>query len=60
MKIILAFLFLSLTGCGGLKRLGSSITGDPSSYCYKGVEYIQFPSGASVVYDRDGKIRICD
>lgn len=56
--LLIAATFLS--GCGNLKRLWTGITGEASEFCYKGVSYLQFPSGASVQYDREGKIVNCN
>lgn len=59
MKIFLLIILICLMGCGNLKRWASGITGDPSEYCYKGVKYLQFPSGATVAFDQDGKVSKC-
>lgn len=48
-----------LTGCGGFKRGMSKLTGDPTRTCYQGVQYLQFPSGASVQYDTLGHVVRC-
>lgn len=59
MKTVLILgLALSLAACGSIDRWGARITGS-SKTCVDGVSYIQFPSGASVQYDRNGKIVAC-
>lgn len=51
---------LALTGCGWLNRQVGYITGY-SFVCVKetGVQYIQFPTGAAVLVDQDGKPQAC-
>lgn len=58
MKIITLAICLSLVGCGNFDRRVANITGSSES-CIDGVKYIQFPSGASVKYTRDGRIATC-
>lgn len=58
MKFILP-LVLILSGCGEIKKAMSGITGDPTEYCYVGVTYLQFPSGATVALGVDGKPLAC-
>lgn len=59
MKLLLSiFVLVFLGGCGWLSRVASTVTGDSVS-CIGGVEYIQFTSGASVKYKRDGTISTC-
>lgn len=48
-----------MVGCGAYDRWISSITGDASEVCHKGVVYLQLTSGASVMYNSDGKIATC-
>ena len=47
-----------LTGCGWVDRLTATATGH-AAVCVDGVEYLQFSSGATVAYTRDGKIKTC-
>jgi len=49
---------LMLAGCGAADRLGANLTGF-SRQCIDGVEYLQFASGATVAYTRDGKVKAC-
>jgi len=56
---VLMFGALLLTGCGQVDRGIAKITGDPVAVCYKGVEYVQLTSGASVAYNADGTVRTC-
>jgi len=61
MKILLGtILALALTGCGQFDRNMARWTGDPTAICYKGVEYVQFTSGASIAYNQDGTVRTCN
>ena len=50
---------LMVAGCGAVDRLAASATGY-STVCVEGVKYIQFTSGASVMYDRTGKVVLCN
>jgi uncharacterized protein YceK len=54
---LIAVLF-SLVGCGSIKRTTAQITGY-SKTCVDGVSYIQFASGVTVQYDREGKVVRC-
>lgn len=56
--IIVAALGLSLSGCGWFERRVATWTGY-SRMCIEGVSYLQFTSGASAEYTRDGKIKNC-
>ena len=56
--LLLGVVFLS--GCGAWDRFSASVTGATARICVDGVLYLQFTSGASVAYSRDGKIRTCD
>ena len=56
--ILLSLATLTLTGCGVLERFGASMTGH-SKICVDGVQYLQFASGATVAYNRDGTIKTC-
>jgi hypothetical protein len=58
MRIFAIALCLVLTSCGNFDRHVANITGSSES-CIDGVRYIQFPSGASVKYTREGKIATC-
>lgn len=61
MKIMAIFLLaFALTGCGIVDRFFAGITGDGTPTCWKGVTYVQFTSGASVGYNKDGSIMLCD
>ena len=60
MKYLLILSLLSLAGCGNVKRMWTGWTGEPTEYCYKGVTYLQFPSGATVAYDKENKVRGCE
>ena len=60
MKIITFVLFgLLLSGCGSVNRSIATITGS-EEVCVDGVSYLQFPSGVTVKYQRDGFIATCD
>lgn len=49
---------LLLAGCGKVNRIIAHTVGY-ATVCVDGVEYLQFPSGASVKYGPDGKIVLC-
>ena len=57
-SIIAVMVVLALTGCGAVDRVVGSLTGY-SKICVEGVSYLQFTSGASVQYDKTGKIVLC-
>lgn len=50
---------LVLTGCGQISRNVAHAFGH-ASVCVDGVTYLQFPSGATVKYDRAGKVVPCN
>ncbi len=56
--LILASVF-ALTGCGWFDRVAATATGY-ARVCVDGVEYLQFTSGATVAYTRDGKVKTCN
>lgn len=48
-----------LAGCGWFDRkVTANLTGH-SVACIEGVRYLQFPSGVTVQYGQDGRIRTC-
>lgn len=47
-----------LTGCGLFDRVAATATGY-ARVCVDGVEYLQFTSGATVAYTRDGRVKSC-
>lgn len=55
---VVAILALSISGCGVVDKVDANLTGY-TVHCVAGVEYIQFPRGASVAYNPDGTIKIC-
>jgi hypothetical protein len=61
-KVLLLALSLALpftlTGCGKFDRGVAKITGS-AQVCVDGVLYLQFTSGASVKYNRDGTVATC-
>jgi len=59
--LALSVLALALTGCGALNRSIGSLTGY-TLVCVKetGVIYLQFPTGAAVLLDKDGKPKACN
>ncbi len=56
--VVLILALAMLTGCGQIERNVATWTGY-SKICVDGVEYIQFTSGATVAYNRDGTIKTC-
>lgn len=57
--ILVSILALSFVGCGQVSRVGAAWTGH-STVCVDGVNYVQFTSGATVKYNRDGSINTCN
>ncbi|HYF43617.1 MAG TPA: hypothetical protein VEA35_14410 [Ramlibacter sp.] len=50
---------LLASGCGWFERkVTANITGHAVT-CVDGVAYLQFPSGVTVQYDRNGRIKTC-
>jgi hypothetical protein len=48
-----------MSGCGWFERkFTANITGHAVT-CVEGVAYLQFPSGVTVQYDRNGRIKTC-
>ena len=61
MKGALAALALALLGgCGYIEREFAGMSGGGFETCHDGVAYVQFTSGASVKYNRDGTVATCD
>lgn len=60
MKTTAAALALALlSGCGWFDRkVTANITGH-SIACVEGVRYLQFPSGVTVQFERDGRVKTC-
>lgn len=57
--LAIALVSLPLAGCGWFERkVTANVTGHAVS-CIEGVRYLQFPSGVTVQYDRDGRVRTC-
>lgn len=57
--VLLLLLGISLSGCGWFDRkVTANLTGYSTS-CVDGVRYLQFASGVTVQYDRDGRVRTC-
>jgi uncharacterized protein YceK len=50
-----ALLLITLSGCGSYNKSISDIQGH-SEVTVDGVVYLQFPSGATVKYDKNGKV----
>jgi hypothetical protein len=59
-KSLAVFLIaVSLTGCGRFDRWWAGQTGNAVEECHDGVTYLQFTSGASVAYNKNGTIKTC-
>ena len=59
MKVLLvAVLALSLTACGKVSQMEAKLIGNAIE-CVQGVQYIQFSSGVTVMYNQDGSIKTC-
>ncbi len=57
-KIVLVAFMLLLGSCGQIDRSLAHLKG-AQEICFKGVEYVQFASGASVEYGPNGHIVLC-
>jgi hypothetical protein len=57
-RLFLLAFAVTFAGCGKLDRGVAKITGS-AEVCVDGVRYLQFTSGASVKYNRDGTIATC-
>ena len=57
--ITVIVLSIAVSACGALERVVATSTGW-SQQCIDGVMYLQFASGATVKYNRDGKIATCN
>ena len=58
-KLILIAALFMIMDCGKWDRLKASYTGSAFE-CVEGVKYIQFTSGATVMYNQDGTIKTCE
>ena len=52
-------LALLLSGCGWFDRYVVANVSGYSRSCIEGVSYLQFPSGVTVEYTKEGKIKTC-
>ena len=59
MKKLLLVSLVLFASCGFFERKIAGYTGS-SEMCIDGVTYLQFTSGASVKYNKDGRIATCD
>ena len=50
---------LTVSGCGWFDRYVVANVSGWSRACVEGVSYLQFPSGVTVEYTREGKIKTC-
>ena len=57
-NVMMLIAVLSLAGCGWSDRVAANLSGTAVS-CFDGVKYIQFASGVTVKYTREGKIDTC-
>lgn len=57
--IVLIICSITLCSCGVAEKFTAGISGS-SKGCVDGVQYIQFTSGASVAYNTDGTIKLCE
>lgn len=57
--LLLISMLVLLSGCGWFERISSSIVGGGTTMCYKGVEYVQFTSGAVLARNRSGNVIEC-
>ena len=57
--LIVGLSVFALTGCGKIDRTIAAWSGNGAEVCQDGVVYLQFTSGVSVKYSRDGKVVSC-
>lgn len=57
--LLIIFMCMGLSGCGWFNRGNAYLTGY-SKECINGVMYYQFYSGATVAYDKTGKVLTCN
>jgi len=57
--VLSLILLVALSGCGSIGQGTAALTGDCTEICHKGVVYLQFTSGASVMIHQDGSIVTC-
>lgn len=50
---------LTLAACGAMGKMEAQWTGY-SRTCISGVSYLQFASGVTVEYTRDGRVKGCE
>jgi len=58
--LILLCLVFALSSCGAVQHLGAWVGGSGLETCHDGVMYLQFSSGATVAYNKNGSIKLCD
>jgi hypothetical protein len=58
--VLLCAAALLMSGCGWFDRKVAAAFGGAAKSCVDGVLYLQFTSGASVAYNRDGSVRSCE
>ena len=56
--ILVALTVIMVSGCGAVDRASAQLTGSAES-CINGVVYLQFASGVTVKYNRDGTVTNC-
>lgn len=56
---LIALLVIMFSGCGAFNKIGAHL-GEYTEVCVDEVVYLQFPSGATVKYNKDGSIKTCD
>ena len=59
-KLLILIFVVLLVGCGKVDREISAWTGKGSVVCVDGVKYLQFTSGVTVAYNKDGTIATCN
>jgi len=57
--VLMIFSVFCFSGCGKGNKIKANFTGY-SKVCVDGVEYLQFPSGATVSYNKNGTIKQCE
>lgn len=57
--LVSLFSLIVLAGCGKMNKATADWGRGYTEMCIHGVGYLQFPSGASVEYDKNGQILRC-
>ena len=59
MKKLIIITLIFISGCGKIDQLKANYSGQPTEVCIENINYLQFTSGATVKYNKEGKISLC-